>query len=93
MLLQNPCWIAASIAQNRTIGQIGRGRADVSALQGQGVDPQQVSIFAPQRYWMFGRGGIQRGFRRELLSGPEILIPLTSQYPLPGGSLRRSIPY
>src|SRR5579875_2950470 len=36
---------------------------------------------------MLWRGGVQRGFRREMLSGPEILVPVTALNPLSGRSL------
>src|SRR5579875_1151278 len=32
-------------------------------------------------------GGVQRGFRWEMLSGPEILVPVTALNPLSGGCL------
>src|SRR5579875_1363445 len=36
---------------------------------------------------MLRRSGVQRSFRRELLSWPAILVPVTALNPLPGRSL------
>src|ERR1019366_5473234 len=41
-----------------------------------------MAVFAPERYWMVGSCAIERCAGGEISAGPEILVPMSSHYPV-----------
>ncbi len=90
-LLQNARRLALAVAQDSAVGRVGRLPRDACPLQGQRVDPEQVTILAPQGDGMFGRGGIQRGAGGEVAARPLVLVPAPALNPLARRSLRSAL--